>query len=67
MEKENILIKFQDITIYFFIGSFLGWLLEIAYAFSVYGAFVDRGFLIGPLCPIYRLRNSYDGVNYRMD
>ena len=53
MKKNEILLKIQDLTIYFFISSFLGWVLEVAYAFSVFGTFVDRGFLKGPICPIY--------------
>ena len=53
MEKKELLIKIQDLFIYFFISSFLGWFLEVAYAFSVYGTYVDRGFLHGPICPIY--------------
>lgn len=53
MEKKDKLLKLQDLTMHFFICSFIGWLLEVAYAFSVYGTFVDRGFLRGPICPIY--------------
>lgn len=30
-----------------------GWLLETFYAFSTLGHFTKRGFLYGPLCPIY--------------
>ena len=30
-----------------------GWLLETFYAISTLGYFVKRGFLYGPLCPIY--------------
>ena len=39
--------------LYFFIYSFIGWLLETTYAYIVLGEFVNRGFLIGPICPIY--------------
>ena len=45
--------KIQKFTIYFFIYSFLGWLLEVIFALFVLGTFVKRGFLYGPLCPIY--------------
>lgn len=37
----------------FFIYAFLGWCLEVAYAALVTGSFVNRGFLNGPVCPIY--------------
>lgn len=45
--------KFKNIILYFFIYSFIGWVLETIYAFLVLGHFVKRGFLIGPICPIY--------------
>ncbi len=58
MEKEVVLAKttkdkiIEYIT-YFFIYSFLGWLIETIYAVFVHGYFVKRGFLFGPICPIY--------------
>ncbi|MDD6794434.1 MAG: putative ABC transporter permease [Clostridiaceae bacterium] len=42
-----------DLLIYFIIYSFLGWVAEVAYAFKNQRKFVNRGFLHGPLCPIY--------------
>lgn len=39
--------------LYFFIFSFLGWSLETLYSFIVLGHFTNRGFLYGPICPIY--------------
>lgn len=33
--------------------SFLGWCLEVLYGLYKLKKFVNRGFLIGPLCPIY--------------
>lgn len=41
------------LVLYFFIYAFIGWLLETFYAVSTLGHFVKRGFLYGPLCPIY--------------
>ena len=38
---------------YFFIYSFVGWCAEVAFAAVKNGRFVNRGFLNGPLCPIY--------------
>ena len=58
MEKEVVLAKttkdkiIEYIT-YFFIYSFLGWLIETIYSLFVHGYFVKRGFLFGPICPIY--------------
>lgn len=45
--------KRNEYIIYFFYYSFLGWLLETCYSFIVLGYFDNRGFLIGPICPIY--------------
>lgn len=49
--KKNI--KANNLIMYFFIYAFMGWTLETAYAFLVHKHFVNRGFLFGPLCPIY--------------
>lgn len=58
MEKKIVLDKTTkdkiiEYIIYFFIYSFLGWLIETIYAMFVHGYFVKRGFLFGPVCPIY--------------
>lgn len=37
----------------FFIYSFIGWVIEVAYLASKTNKFVNRGFLNGPICPIY--------------
>ena len=37
----------------FFVYAFLGWCSEVAYAALKHGVFVNRGFLNGPLCPVY--------------
>ena len=37
----------------FILFSFLGWVLEVLYGLYKLKKFVNRGFLIGPLCPIY--------------
>lgn len=37
----------------FFIYAFLGWCTEVSYAALSTGRFVNRGFLNGPVCPIY--------------
>ena len=39
--------------IYFLVFSIIGWLIETAYSFYSLGHFTKRGFLYGPLCPIY--------------
>lgn len=37
----------------FIIYAFVGWCCEVAFAAVKLGAFVNRGFLTGPVCPIY--------------
>lgn len=38
---------------YFVLYSFLGWCLEVCFCTVVTGKWVNRGFLNGPVCPIY--------------
>ena len=38
---------------YFFLYAFLGWCAEVAFAACKTGRLVNRGFLNGPVCPIY--------------
>ena len=42
-----------QILAYFLIYSCLGWCLEVIYAAVTTGKLVNRGFLNGPVCPIY--------------
>ena len=37
----------------FFIYSFLGWCVEVAFVATTLGKVLNRGFLNGPVCPIY--------------
>jgi uncharacterized membrane protein len=43
----------HDLVLLFFIYGFLGWCAEVCYAALRSGGFVNRGFLNGPICPIY--------------
>ncbi len=42
-----------DMMLFFAIYSFLGWVLETAFASIIHRKFINRGFLIGPFTPIY--------------
>ena len=59
MEESIALVKYEKLStkekliMYFLIYSFIGWVLESFYAVLVLGHFVKRGFLFGPICPIY--------------
>ena len=41
------------LILYFFVYGFLGWCTEVAFAAYKERKFVNRGFLNGPICPIY--------------
>ena len=54
MHNFNIInFSFYNLVFYFIMYSFLGWCVEVAYAYKNQKKFVNRGFLHGPLCPIY--------------
>lgn len=40
-------------VLYFFVYAILGWALEVSYVLLETGKLVNRGFLHGPLCPVY--------------
>ena len=44
---------FYSYCILFFIFSFLGWVMEVTLTLITDKKFVNRGFLLGPCCPIY--------------
>ncbi|MCI2046313.1 MAG: putative ABC transporter permease [Faecalibacterium sp.] len=44
---------FYQIAWYFAIYSFIGWCVEVVYCTVTSGKVVNRGFLNGPVCPIY--------------
>ncbi len=44
---------FPESLMMFFIYSFVGWIVEVVYYGITEGKFINRGFLCGPLCPVY--------------
>ncbi len=44
---------FMKLFLSFIIYSFIGWILEIIYTYIKDKKVINRGFLIGPYCPIY--------------
>ena len=42
-----------EVFAYFFVYAFLGWIAEVGFHAVTHGEFVNRGFLNGPVCPIY--------------
>lgn len=45
--------SFLDSYTMFFIYSFIGWIVEVIYYGVTEGRFINRGFLAGPMCPVY--------------
>lgn len=46
-------LTLYELFAYFFIYAFFGWIVEVAYHAVTTGKFINRGFLNGPICPIY--------------
>ena len=42
-----------NLILLFFFYSFLGWCIEVTLKYIQYHRFINRGFLTGPICPIY--------------
>ena len=55
MNKENVkpLSKFQKMLIFYIIYAFIGWICEEIFCVIYTHEFTKRGFLFGPICPIY--------------
>ena len=52
---EELIFMYDIIILFllFIIYSFLGWIIETVACSIYYKIVADRGFLIGPICPIY--------------
>lgn len=46
-------MTYYQICMYFLIYSFLGWVIEVIYHAVAVGKIINRGFLNGPVCPVY--------------
>lgn len=46
-------MEFFSVVLLFFIYSFVGYVCEVIYVSSIEKKLVDRGFLHGPICPVY--------------
>ncbi len=44
---------FTELLSFFFIYAFVGWCCEVIFAAFQQKKFVNRGFLLGPVCPVY--------------
>ena len=48
-----MLVFFVDLILLFFAYSFLGWCIEVTLKYFQFHRFINRGFLTGPILPIY--------------
>lgn len=53
LRKAGMKMELYYLLAFFFLYGVLGWCVEVAYAAVKQGRFVNRGFLNGPICPIY--------------
>lgn len=50
---KRMIQGWQNLVLLFFSMAFLGWVMEVTCKLIELGRFINRGFLIGPYCPIY--------------
>ncbi|SDX33622.1 putative ABC transporter permease [Eubacterium barkeri] len=50
---EQFFLNLSMLIIEFFIFAVIGWCMEVILKYFQYHRFINRGFLIGPYCPIY--------------
>lgn len=46
-------MSFEDLCCFFLIYSFFGWVIEVVFHAVTLGKIMNRGFLNGPVCPVY--------------
>jgi uncharacterized membrane protein len=54
-QKENVFLYLSRLFFVMLIFSYAGWVWEVIHVSILAGELVDRGFLFGPVCPIYGL------------
>ena len=68
-------MTYYQICWYFLIYSFGGWALEVVYHAVACGKVINRGFLNGPVCPVYgfgvlsvfAMMNTFQGSGYQLN
>ena len=50
---DNMITIIRDYFLLFMLYSMIGWVMEVIYVYTTKGKLSDRGFFIGPYCPIY--------------
>ena len=52
-KEERLIMSFKIYFILFMLYSIFGWICEEIVTFDPKKGFINRGFLLGPYCPIY--------------
>ena len=52
-KEERLIMSFKIYFILFMLYSIVGWICEEIVTFDPKKGFINRGFLLGPYCPIY--------------
>jgi len=55
IKRDNICLLGARLFFVMLVFSFVGWVWEVVHVSLLAGELVDRGFLFGPICPIYGL------------
>ena len=50
---DTLLLEVCRFVVVFFLFAVAGWCMEVTLKFIQFHRFINRGFLIGPYCPIY--------------
>ena len=53
MNFQEFVLLASMLVIIFFLFSMAGWLIEVTLKYIQFHRFINRGFFIGPYCPIY--------------
>ena len=53
VENVSVLVNVELYILLFFVYSFAGWFMESVGGILNVKKFINRGFLIGPYCPVY--------------
>lgn len=55
LKGENLMLRqtIAELIVLFFCYSVAGWCMEVILKYIQFHRFINRGFLIGPYCPIY--------------
>ena len=60
-------MTYFQICLYFLVYSFGGWVVEVIFHAVALGKVINRGFLNGPVCPVYAMLNTIQSGGHQMN